>query len=787
MRMPGIVALALFFLAALSRASTADLYAKADKLYAAGNYAEAYPAFLDAAVAARTEELPSYVFSAYYNASYAAHRLSKNSDSLRYAEEALQVAEAHRSASWAQRRKNRINEIELVGLIERACARLAQTGEGWKQNRRAVAKLRDLSGLPATNLPLSPSEVAGLPLDARKIGWRLIERDAYYLHETGQTSQARTLLRSAIEAAHDDLEARNSTRSFYALKLIGALSEIEGFIGYKQAALDWSSRELDLGKTWNTRRNQLRIRMNDLANLSALAGADDAIIKEADDILAEVTDANIPDLPGLRRMHTAIAARHLSHDERVAQLQLASAENRAVEDNEELFFSSRDLLFEEADQNKPGLDARFHEFLTQTRRQGNLRAEPRIYRRYGDWLQLQGRYADAIRTYRQALQLTLRYEWHPMVPFLYAQLGASYLADGQVAQAKAVWAEIDRYIAAHPDIPAQMTIKARSIQLEAMLRAGRSDEAAAFARLWYLYGTSNHVADYWLAAFDPAVLKTHLPSVAAVVQEAAPHVLLHPSDITTVAITGQKASTVVYLLNPGARSVGGTLTINGPGLKVREGSTEQIEISFIAGSPDAPAAIPLTLAGGDFVKIHLLVQASGAPEAKELTAISLAWTDDAGAKSSEALWHYGWDETPRDASVLEAAQIGLNPFIGLPVRHTVHVPASTAAPIPFRIRANGSLRVEYLDAETGKLLAVDNNGNGDFTESGDFWTPSGNVGASTSAPAVAGDPKTSTAAIEVWYFSNDETKNTGQMELGVELYIHSEWQQQAVDRLNFGK
>jgi len=782
-----IVALTLLVLPVLSRASTADLYQKAENFYTSGNYADAVPAFLAAADAAKTEGLPSYLFSAYYKASYGAHRLSKNSDAMRYAKEALDVAQQNQAASWSKRRGNLINEIELIGLIERSCATLAQIGEGWQQNRRAVSRYRDLAKLAESQLPLAPAEVVDQPPDARSLGWRLIEREAFYLHETGQTSQARTLLRSAIEAARNDLEARSSTVSFYPLKLIGTLALIEGFIGYEQASLDLSSRELELGKSWHSQRSRLRIRMNYLSTLADLNGADDAIIKEADSILAEATTASVSDLQGLRRMHTEIAVKNLSHENRVAQLRLAASESLTAEDGREFFFSSRDLLFEQAGQNKPGLDGQFYAFLTQTRRQGNLRAEPRIYRRYGDWLQLQGRYADAILTYRQALQLTLRYEWHPMVPLLYAHLGASYLADGQVAQAKAIWAEIDRYIADHPGIPAQMVIKARAVQLQAMLRAGRSDEAAAFARIWYLYGTSNHVSDYWLAAFDTAVLRAYSPATTPAVNESARHVLLHPSAITTVALSGQKASTVIYLLNPGAKPAGGILTLDGPGLKVLNGSKEKLEVSFSAGSTDTPAAIPLTLAGGDFIKIQLLVQPAGSSDAKDIATIQLTWTDDAGGKSSMSLWHYGWDEAPRVAAVLEATQVGLNPFIGLPVQHSIHVPDSTAGPVSFRIRANGSLRIEYLDADTGKLLAVDNNGNGDFTESGDFWTPSAAGDATPAAPAVMADKQTSTAKIEVWYFPNEDTTNAREIELSVELYIDSKWQQQAIDRLTFGK
>jgi tetratricopeptide (TPR) repeat protein len=786
MRLP-CIALVLVCLFTGAHASTVELYQKAVSLCSAKNDEAALPVFLEAAEAARNEGKASYLFSAYYQASFTAHRLSKNMESMRYAGEALLVAEQNRSGDWTRRRTNLINEIELIGLLERGHGRLAQIGAAWNQHRRAVSRYREVFGLPADDRRLEPGDVARMTVDARPLGWRLIEREAHYLHETGQTTQAKSLLRSAIAAAESDLDARVHRQSFYPVKMVGSLASMEGFTGYDQLSLDLLQKEKELCKSWADRSHLQRIEMNWLINFADLQGANDEIVKRADAVLAEATAAGSINVAAFKRMHTHIAARHLSHEQRVARLLAAADESRRMENEEEHFFSSRDVLFEQAARNRPGLDGEFHAFLNQTRLQGNLRAEPRIYRRYGDWLRLQGRYADAIRTYRQALQLTLRFEWHPLVPQLYAKLGATYLADGQDEQARAMWAEVARYAVLHPDIPAVTILSARHIQLHALLRAGLLAEAALFAQEWYRYGVAQQVPSRSLAPFEPAVVKAYKPGTNPAAGAASKHVLLHPTIITTVALPEQDAVTAVYLLNPDSKPASGTLAMRGPGPRVLDGGKDQLGISFSVAGPEKSLALPLSLGGGDFVKIQLVMPPGRLPAPEAPATIHLVWTDDATGQTRTMLWHYSQGGTAVNASVLEAAQVGFNPFIGLPVQHSVHIPEAGETPVAFRVRASSPLRIEYLDSTTGRLLAVDNNGNGDFTESGDFWTPVRGEKPGISSPALTAGKETSTATIEVWYFPNETTGGDREIELSVELHQPAGWQQQAIDRLTFAK
>lgn len=784
-----LVALVLLTLVAAGRASTRELYAKANALYSKANYSEALDAFIEAAASAEVEGLPSYRFSAGYNASFSAHHLVRNEEAIRHAEGALAVAASNRTSAWAARRESGVNEIELIGIIERSNYTAARLAEGQRQHRRAVARYRETFHLRPGDKPLAADEVKDLPDDARSLGWRLIEREAAYLHDVGHTAPARAMLRAAIDGAEGDLVSppKHRISSFYACKLLRTLANIEGFVGYEQHAYDLASREWELGKTWKKRNELFALNMTRLAALADLNGATDDLIKEADQVLEQAGEAKVRDLAGLKRVHASIAARALTPEQRAAQLLAAADESKAKGDDHEHFFSSRDLLFEHASQNRAGLDNRFHAFLLQTRQQGNLRAEPRIYRRYADWLVLQRRLGDAIRTYRQALQLTMRYQWHPMVPTLYAKLGAAYLADGQSEKAEEVWAEIARYAVLHPDIPAKAILDAREIQLAALIKDGRAEEAVAFARAWHRYGVERRVAEYWLAPFIPEHIRAVAPSPLASDEGlAARNVVLHPTAITTVAVTGQLAEAMFYLLNPDAKTAAGKIMLEGPGLTATEEDTEHLGFVFEEDAPARRVELPLTLAGGDFLKIRLrMMPASGKPMTPDAAAtIQLTWTASAGSHTAVASWRYSWDGAALNASVLDSAEAGLNPFIGMPVQHTIHVPAGETEPVAFRVRANRPLRIEYVDARKGTLLAVDNNGNGDLTEAGDLCVTA-KAGSVAPTPVLTPLAGASNAEIEVWYFPTIDTPLGSEITLGVELYQDKEWSPHATDRLKF--
>lgn len=763
------------------QAGTPEAFNQARALGSQGKYPEAIAAYEEAARQAKTKGHFDTVFRCYYQACYDAYRASLNSDCLRLAEAALRVLDANQDQPWARTMQRQLNRIEMVGLSERASSQQQRLGQGWAYNARAIQLLRQVARLPDTGHGLSPSEVAGMSAAQRNLGWRLIERQASYLHDTGRSTEARQLLRAAVEAAAPDLESGDINRSLYPIKLLGLLGIINGFIGYEEEALRWYEREYEHARqSGSSRSNLLRIRLNILADRTDLEGASEETIREADEILAEATEKNFPVLHGFKRMHARISANNMSPEERIRQLAEAAAASRAAEDEIEHFYSSRNGLFERAARNEPGLDPEFNRFLNQTRQSGKLRSEPRIYRKYGDWMRQQQRQAEAIRVYREALRMILQYEWFPQAPNLLAKIGAAYLEAGQPDEARRVWDELDTFVRQHPDVPPLSLIRAQRIILHALLQAGRIDDARRLTGHWLNYGKTKGVADYWMNLFSPEYIDAFVAAkgttaevTAAAAQTPA---RLHPKSVTTAAIPNQPATAAFYLINAGPHPSEGTLTLSGPGLRrleSHEGPTYEVR----PGQGPQSIGEPLTLDPGSYEKIRITATPPDSKTGTTPSPVTISWSGGA-----ESVWRCSWEEDADTVAVMDAALLDWSPFTGMPVEHQVYTPAGSTAPIPFRLRSESTLHIEYRDPGTGDIIAVDQNGNGDFTESGDFWVPSST--STISAPLLPATKDEGITSIEAWIFPASEAPGTNPLRVRAEVHLNGDWQTQAINEID---
>jgi tetratricopeptide (TPR) repeat protein len=761
-------------------------YDQAYQLKLKGKHAEAIEGFLLAEKEALAQGDALTRFSSFYCASFSAHRLSRNSDCLEYAEAALRIAEDNRTA-WIGRSKQPVFEIELIGLIERCYYNLARLGDGWQANRRGVDFLRAHYGHPSSE-PLQPEEVLQFPRMMRGQGWRFIEREAEYLHETGNTTEAIELLEAAIVAATPDLELNDSIRSFYALKLIGKLGVIEGFVGYEPRAIELFELEYSHAEHWASRRNLIGIRMNFLAETVDYRGADDDMVAEADALLKEYEDAGYFALGAVKRLHARILAGRVSDDERLKSLLEAAQSGIQDELLVESFYASRNALFIRAANNESGLDQEFMDFLSQSRTQGNLRAEPRIYRRYGDWLRQQNRYGEALRVYRISLDRILVNEWHPQAIMLYSKIAAAYLDAGEPALALTAMQELNDYLEAHPEIPPHAVLISLRGWMIALLANGDYALARAEAERWYAFGVAAAVPEKHLLVFSHQFVEAFILEQDVSIQisqsEVGRGVLLHPRSVTTLGLPEQSARVAFFLLNSGSAYESGQLKVSGNGLVQLSAPSEQpIIIQQNLSETETSLFLPLSLSGGTLRKLYL--QQGVAPDATIAceSHVRLEWISSQRQLTDRAIWHYSLGEATEFAAVIDAAEISPNPYIGVPVEHTIYFPPELQQlQLPIRIRASQPFRIEYRDPTTGGTIAVDNNGNGDFNEAGDFWKPNRGAHSEVNAPRVTRIEHLPYGSIEVWYFP-DEPTSPRSLDLTVEVFDGEQWLIQAVDQI----
>lgn len=123
----------------------------------------------------------------------------------------------------------------------------------------------------------------------------------------------------------------------------------------------------------------------------------------------------------------------------------------------------------------------------------------------------------------------------------------------------------------------------------------------------------------------------------------------------------------------------------------------------------------------------LAATATTAAASADTCEVSLAWLTDDGIPGKPATWVARWDPAAANCVVLDAGTLQANPFHSITFTHLLAVPMDGLPGVAFRLRSPAPLRIEYYESSRGHLLAIDANGNGDFTDEGDLHlsNPSG--------------------------------------------------------------
>jgi len=770
-------------------------YYEAQKSEKAGQSKRAWELYEMCAKEAAGEGLPQYVFLANYHAAFSAFLLNRFSDCIEHANACLKVLDERKSSPWAGTFLAKYNRVEMLGLAEKSSLILRKNGQGWRYNHLAIEAFCEAAGMPVSPGGLDPKRVASLPRQFRPLGWRLIGREANYLHLVGRTAEARALLAEATAMAPESVNLEDRNQSLYVTQLFNQLGMIESFVGYKKRAIEIYKKEIELIETGKPMHlhSLLTARMNLLSVETELNGVTEESVRRARRIQEQARRLNPRSALSMERLLVKMEAEFKERKEIVAQLERLSERNKEIEDFVESFYAERNALFGRAGAGEDGLDPRFNQLLEDVRKKGDKRAEPRIYRHYGDWLALRGRYGEALSVYREALRMTRQFGWHPGVPLLQAKIGAVLLADGQAEHAEEAWREMDRYVAEHPDIPALAILRAWNEKMMILLEAGHTEEALLLAGKARSLGASEKVADKWLFSFKEDLLARYIdylektdsaqngePGAQPGESPSKARESLQPVGMTTMALAGNRASASFYLVNHGGTPVEGGITVKGPGVSLSQESEDGAPVfSGNPSKPESTAVAPVSLPAGVLLEIPIKL-----PPHAETSAsfdFEIAWSSQSG-DGARAAWSVSWGADAAESVVLDAARLELSPFVGVPVLHHVGFPDDGAAPKALRLRSAVPVRIEYRDPKTDDLIAVDANGNGIFTDEGDVFPPSAQDDGAPAGPRVGPVAGTRTGSLEIWIYPHPDHPWKKKLEIPVELWNpESGWTEFATD------
>lgn len=672
-----------------------------------------------------------------------------------------------------------LRRAPIFGYLERGLLMEGKTGAAWQANRAVAETLRGrMVAADGDGASITVREVIGMRPDLRSLGWRLIEREAELLDIAGRSVDALALLDEAAAFLGKDWQRLAPVEHFYAFKLLSARATILDFLGDQRGAIQAQEELLAMTRAGGSyQMPRLTLRLNLLRNLTQWDGPTEARLEQARAIGGELKAGG--SATGADRLLAKMELDLRESKEALEVLRADAKGHAGLGHWLQAVYADRDYLIGRARMGEDGLDAEFTGLLAKVRAQGNKRGEPNLYREYAGYLLDRDRPAEAIPLLVEAQRLTRSFGWTLHEPAILSAMFNARFAAGDLAGARATLAELEAFLKAHPDLPDSRRVPAEVSRAMAHARLG--DKETARAALKLARELAKDLPDYqkrWLTPEAEQRILDDTPEpaspVPAVVADAPP-LRVQPLAVSSIAIPGEAARTRFAVFNPAATGVGGEWKITGPGATVRAGA-----VLFVAGESSKSLSLPRIIAAGGESEIVVNMDAAAGVAESE---VRIAW-ENAGKPAGEAsLWDVSWDPAATGSVVLDASSLEAGPFRSVALFHELAVPAGESEGIAFRLRSPQPLRVEYYDSRSKGLVAIDANGNGDFTEPGDLHVrgPAGVAAAILPVP-----PGKGSLTVEIHLFAADGhplPPGSPALVLKAEVHRGGKWLMEAEDTL----
>jgi tetratricopeptide (TPR) repeat protein len=672
--------------------------------------------------------------------------------------------------------RDRIFHLESRGLVEKGLTIQGRLAEGQAQLRRMRAELTALHVAEHGGTAESVSALTELDRWQERslfMLWQVNLREAVYLDRTGQGNEALPLLRAAIDAARKS-RTGEQIDAFYEIQLAPELAGQLRDLGYASQAIavleefvrEWDgSKEQFAEQYWGARVQLAMFR-------SEFEGPSEALLREAEDAHQRRAEA----FGGGRDHWSAGVVAFLRHrlrpsPESVAELRRISTEMKNDGEILHSLSSRADALLAANDFAKPGHEQDFIDLLAEYRRIGSKSSEPALYKHYGDYLLKLGRPAEALPIYREALRQVVAFGWRVQEPRYRLAIIAALVRLGDLAAAEAEWAALDLRVAAIADLPPERALEVRTARVKWLAQRGRIAEARAALADAQSFADTHQLNAWQRRNLDGIELRA--PELVA--QAKAPPAefsTLQPIRVETEVAPGDPRRARFALRNPASTARTGKLTVEGPGVRLSVSEQPRhVSGTGVIGGGSTVAVLTVVLAAGEELPVILEMSESG-NGARAESDLHLFWHEEAFAAQT-AEWHLRAGDDPFVTAVLNANRLQRNPFHAVSFTHQVVHREPKAVLENIRFTASAPLRLECYDAATGRLLAIDADGNGQFTDPGDVLPEDADANRALDLPFAASERL---REIEVFVFPTANAGPRGQVHVDVELLTAAGWE-----------
>lgn len=257
---------------------------------------------------------------------------------------------------------------------------------------------------------------------------------------------------------------------------------------------------------------------------------------------------------------------------------------------------------------------------------------------------------------------------------------------------------------------------------------------------------------------------------------------IQPYQSTAIALADQPAYGRFYLFNPTAQTQHGLIRISGALDNVMWLQDTWISLGSSPELPSTEIEEPLSISAGAYCVIDI----TGTPDKSgKKTTITYEWIpDDAQQKTTTASWEYRSATNDQRTAVIDAHAIRENPFYLIPIHHMIqrHDVGETER-VDLTVKASATMRIELYNAETGELIFIDANGDGDFQDAGDFIGVDKNR---NNWPDITFEADQKRISLVMYIKPAAHVKKI-ETELTINVLDHNEWRVDAVDLIKFAE
>lgn len=605
--------------------------------------------------------------------------------------------------------RSKIGRSEVFMILDRGLQAQGRIGDGWRANGAVAAILRGQHPGPDDGgEALTVDEILRLPANLRGLGWRCLGREADYLDISGRSQEALHLLAEAKIVIDEKWDQLHSTEKFYAFKALSSYTSQLDFLGYTKDALDLQAELLTKSADGTPPSSYKKLQINYLRNLSQWEGPSEEILNKARQPAKELNAMGAISAIGVDRLIAKMEFDLQASKAALQALAEAIAKNESSEEWFEATYSARDSMVARSRSGEEIPDSDFHEIIGKMRAQGNKRGEPTIYTEFANHLVRTGRISEALPLYREALRLVrcFRRDFHE-IPLLCRILEVQ-LATGTPAAVEAALDELNAAITRIENLPPERIVLAALPRAQAHLALNREKEARQTIEQAIAAGKG--LPEHRLTPVSKKVIDSLFgnPITLANASTETPVIFtIQPELTTTLAIPGDPATARFTLSNRSPSPATKNLIVTGPGARTRNGT-----LCFDPNQPGQQTELAVSINAGSEESIE--VETNGSANNSEFKA-TLQWQES----DSTATWIVNWDPNANNSVILDASRIKGDPFRSITFHHHVQLPVGMAS-AAFRIVSPEPLRVEYYDNRSSHLIAIDANGNGDFSEEGDL-------------------------------------------------------------------